>query len=448
MAIPFRLRLRLTNISFVVLFLVAAGLLMWLSRTYHHQFDWTRNNRNTLSPASVTLLKKLEQPVKITAFASDQPEMRKGIAGFIERYQRYKPNLVLEFVDPDKEPGRVREAGVQFDGELLIEYGGNKETMQQLKEETLTNILARLARTGERWVVFLTGHGERSPDRQANFDLSTWAAQMKKRGLKTRTLALGETPQIPQNTSALVIAGARAKLLPGEVKQIEAYINRGGNLLWLADPGPQYGLEPLAESLGIEFQPGVIVDPNSQILTNNPTFIVVARYGPHPVVQDLGRFTVFPDAVGLKTTPPGKEAGAWQSTVLLDTNPTAWAETGGITKDTKFDKGQDVRGPLTLGVTLMRERDKRQQRIAVIGDGDFLSNSFIGIEGNLDLGMNLVNWTSSDDEQINVPTRTASDVALNLTPTVHLGIVVVFLLVLPLSLIGSGLWIWWRRRRR
>jgi len=85
----------------------------------------------------------------------------------------------------------VRAAGVRLDGELVIEYSGRKENLSQLSEEAFTNTLARLGRGGERWVVFVTGHGERSPDRQANFDLSSWAGQLTKRGLKTRSIALG-----------------------------------------------------------------------------------------------------------------------------------------------------------------------------------------------------------------------------------------------------------------
>ena len=447
----FRLQLRLANISFVLLFLVVVGLLMWLSRAYHVQFDWTKNARNSLSPASIALVKKLDRPLKITAFASERGGARKGISALIGRYQKFKPDLKLEFVSPDTEPTRVRDAGVQFDGELLVEYGANKENISQLREENITNALARLARVNERWIVFLSGHGERSPDRQANFDVSIWAGQLQKRGLKTRTLALSESGQIPQNTSVLVIAGPRGRLLPGEVKRIENYVARGGNLLWLNDPGPLRGLEPIGEMLGVEFQPGIIVDPASQTLTGNkPTFLVIAKYGPHPVVRDLNLLTLFPNASGIKANPPPAAAGleSWRNDILLDTNPTAWAETGPLTGDIKFDKGQDTRGPLNLGVTLTREYEKRQQRVALLGGGDFLSNAFLGNGGNLDLGMNLINWTANDDAQINIPPRIAPDLNLSLSPTAQIAIAAGFLFVLPLFLIGNGIFIWWRRRRR
>lgn len=439
-------QLRLLNVSFVVLFLLAVGLLQWLAREYHLQFDWTQAHRHSLAPASVAVVERLKESLKITAFASRRGETRRLIQDMVGRYQKYKPDIQLEFVDPDTAPERVRAAGIQFDGELVFKYGDARENLSpaQFNEENFTNALTRLGHRGERWVIFLSGHGERSPDRQANFDLSTWATQLHKRGFKTKILSLGEHPQIPQNTTVLVIAGPRARLLAGEVKEIQNYLSRGGNLLWLHDPGPLYGLEPLAESLGIEFQPGVIVDPASETITGNAAAIVIAKYGAHPVVRNFGDNTVFPQAGGISLKAPE----GWQGSVLIDTRPSSWSETGALQGRIQFDKGKDIRGPLNLAVALTHSLDKHEQRVIVFGDGDFLANSYIANAGNLDLGMSLVNWLSQDDAYVNIPVKTARDRTLNLSRNAQAAIAVGFLAVLPLLMIGSGVFIWLRRRKR
>jgi ABC-type uncharacterized transport system involved in gliding motility auxiliary subunit len=440
-----RLRLRLASTSFVVLLLAVVGLLMWLSRDYHLQFDWTHNSRNTLSEASRNLLKTLDKPVQVTAFARETEGVRSSISEFVGRYQKYKKDVRLEFVNPDTDPARTRAAGVRLDGELVVEYNGRKENLNQVTEEAFTNALARLGRSGERWVVFVTGHGERSPDRQANFDLSTWSAQLAKRGLKTRTLALGGSNAIPQNTSVLVVASPRVKYLAGEVRQIERYLAHGGNLLWLADPGPLQGLEPVAESLGVEFQRGIVVDPTSQTLTGaSPDFVVALRYGSQPAVRGFDLTTLFPETQGITVQPPK----GWEQQTIIDTAPSAWIETGPLTGRIQFNAGQDTRGPINIGVALTRKQEGREQRVAVFGDGDFLSNTFIGNGGNLELGMNLINWLGSDDAYINVPVHTAPDLNLTLSHNAQLFMLVGFLLILPLGLLGSGVTIWWRRRKR
>jgi ABC-type uncharacterized transport system involved in gliding motility auxiliary subunit len=440
-------QLRLMNLSFVVLFLLAVGLLQWLAKEYHLQFDWTRMHRHSLAPASVTVTERLKEPLKITAFASQRGETRRLIQELVGRYQKHKPDIALEFVDPDTAPERVREAGVQFDGELVFEYGDARENLSptQFNEQNFTNALTRLGHRGERWVVFLSGHGERSPDKQANFDFSTWAGQLHQRGFQTRTLSLGEHPRVPDNTTVLVIAGPRTRLLAGEVREIQNYLDRGGNLLWLHDPGLLLGLEPLAESFGIEFHPGVIVDPASEDITGNAAAIVVTKYGSHPVVRSFGVNTVFPQAASISLSAPE----GWQGSVLMDTRPSSWSETGALDAPIQFNKGRDIRGPLNLAVALMRALDnKREQRVIVIGDGDFLANSFIPNGGNLELGMSIVNWLSQDDAFVNIPVKTARDRSLDLSRGGQLAIVAVFLALLPITLIGSGVWIWLRRRKR
>jgi ABC-type uncharacterized transport system involved in gliding motility auxiliary subunit len=440
-----RFQLRLATTSFVILLLIVVGMLLWLSRDYHWQFDWTRNHRNTLSEASRSMLNTLDKPVQVTAYARDTEGVRQNISELVGRYQKYKKDIVLDYVNPDTDPARVRAAGVRIDGELVIEYNQRKENLSQLSEEAFTNTLARLGRGGERWIVFVTGHGERSPDRQANFDLSSWAGQLAKRGLKTRSVALGGNTAIPQNTSVLVIASPRVKFLASEVKQIEQYLAHGGNLLWLADPGPLQGLERVAESLGIELQRGVVVDPASQSLTgSSATFIVITHYGSHPVVQGFDLMTVFPEAAGLSVQPPKD----WEQQVILDTAPSAWIETGTASGKVTFDPGQDIHGPVNIAVSLTRKQDGREQRVAVIGDGDFLSNTYLGNGGNLELGMNLVNWLGSDDAYINVPVSTVPDQNLTLSHSAQLAIVLGFLVILPVGLLASGVTIWWRRRKR
>src|SRR3569833_3280461 len=60
---------RLQNYLFVLLLLVAVGLLAWLSTRFNYQSDWTAGGRRSLSDASVQVLAKVSGPIKFTAFA-------------------------------------------------------------------------------------------------------------------------------------------------------------------------------------------------------------------------------------------------------------------------------------------------------------------------------------------------------------------------------------------
>jgi ABC-type uncharacterized transport system involved in gliding motility auxiliary subunit len=447
-----RRQLRLQGATFVVLFLAFIGLTAWLSTQYHYQADWTAANRNTLAEASVEVLKTLQGPATITVFARETEAQvsRRNVSDFISRYQRHKPDLKLEFVNPDLDPAKVREYNVMVEGELAVEYQGRRENVQSLNEEAITNALQRLARGGERPLVFVQGHGERKGDGQANHDLGAWGEQLRGKGFLIDAVNLAQTPKIPEATSVLVLAGAQVNLLPGEVQLIREYLERGGNLLWLADPGDLHGLKPLADSLGIGFIPGVIVDPTTQVLgIGNPTFAVIAEYPSHPVTQGLDSIALLPTAAALALKP----TEGWQPAPLLRTVERAWSETGAIAGSVGYDAGKDIGGPLTVGIALSRERkatDDTQatQRVVVVGDGDFLSNAFIGNGANLDVGNRLVNWLSHQDAFVNIPARAAPDVQLEMTKTSSLVIGFGFLVVIPALLLGSGIVIWLKRRKR
>lgn len=442
--------LQLKNALWIILLTSIIGVLAWLSTRYDYQSDWTASGRHTLSAASVALLGQAKGPVKVSAFVRAVDGNRKSITDMIARYQRHKADISVTFVDPTAAPDQVRDEGISAEGELVLRYAGRKEIIRDISEQSITNALQRLVRSGERWIVFLEGHGERNPQGRANHDMGDWVRQVEAKGFKAQTLNLASHGQIPGNTATLVIAGPQLDLLPGEIALIQRYLAQGGNLLWLNDPGPLHGLAPIAQFLGVAFLPGMIVDPSTQVYSiNNPAFALVADYGNHAVTRGFNVITLFPFAHGLKITVPE----GWQSQAFLITGERSWSETGPLAGEIRYTENEDIAGPLTLGAsisrTLMRD-DKThiQQRIVVLGDGDFLSNAYLGNGGNLNLGMNIMNWLSHDDALIAIPVKTAPDLNLTLSPVASGIIAVTFLFGIPLLLAGSGLLIWMRRRRQ
>ncbi len=454
-----RLLLGAQNITTVVLYLAALGLLAWLSARYTVQWDWTAGNRNTLAEASQRLLETLQGPVQITAFARENKLLRESISDLVGRYARYKSDLALDFVNPDTDPERVRRLGITLDGELVIEYRGRSEKLRELNEQALSNTLQRVVREEQRWIVFLSGHGERNPQGEANHDLGVFIRELEGKGLKTQRLNLSETPSIPENTSVLVIAAPQVNLLPGEVQLIRNYVDQGGNLLWLGDPGERHGLDPVAEALNVEFLPGTVVDATTQLFgIDDPAFALVTEYPSHAITRGFDGVTLFPQAAALEVKP----SESWASAPFLKTLERSWTETGPIADEVRFDEGSEERqGPLTVGVAMERSLGSKtptaeksagekgkQQRIIITGDGDFLSNAFLGNGGNLGLGLKMVNWLSHDNRFIEIQAKTAVDRSLTLSKTATLAIGLGFLFLLPLALLGSGIGIWLVRRRR
>jgi len=447
-----RFNIRVQHTVFIVLLITIFGLLAWLSTRYSLQADWTRTGRHTLSETSTKILDAMPELINVTAFATSQAEMRTVIQELFDRYQRHKSNLVLKFIDPTTSPTEARKLGVQRDGELIIDYQGRSEHLSEISEQDVTNALQRLGRKDSKLIVFLEGHGERSPHNFANFDYSEWAMQLKNRGFKVDTLNLSKTPLIPEKTSVLILSNPEVNILPGEVSILLNYLEKGGNLVWFIDPSQSLlGLEEIAKKFNLMVQPGIIIDLVSSQLFGKASVVSITQYGKHPITEGLAYSTFFPQASGLSVNPPS----GWESVPLLTTNSQAWSETSSLSGGVvKFDEKADIMGPLDVGVALSHKLPKSEdqkepveQRIVLTGDGDFLSNAFIGSSGNLDLAMKITNWVAHEDKFIEIPSKNASDLEFHLTSEAAIALGFIFLIIVPLSLFSAGMVIWWRRRK-
>jgi ABC-type uncharacterized transport system involved in gliding motility auxiliary subunit len=457
-----RRQLRLHTLVFVILFLAVIGLLAAASILYKVEFDWTATGRHTLSAASIKVLQRMPDAINITAYASggDQAPEHQRIRALLKRYQKHKANIELKFVDPLTNPDKVRELGIQIEGEMIVQYGNRSEHVKSFDEASLTNSLQRLLRVGERKIVFISGHGERSPQGRANHDYGSFLQNLAGKGIASKTLNLAQERAIPADTAVLVIAGPEMSYLDGEIQLIKTYLDTGGNLLWLHDPLGKADLSGLAKALGIQFPSGIILDLDVRLLgVNDPSVVMATEYPAQAITQNFTFLTLFPRVAAIEVN----KAAPWQYTDFLRSVPNSWLEKGNLKTAVKFDPGVDVHGPITFGVAGMREikakdappkdapdtsKPPKMQRVVVIGDGDFLSNAFLGNQGNQQLGENIINWLAQDDNFIDIPPTTAPGTKLTLSETSWALLGGFFFLVLPGLLIGIGLFIWLRRRKR
>ncbi|TVO70931.1 GldG family protein [Sedimenticola selenatireducens] len=440
-----KLRQRIQGTIFYLLLATAVGLAGWLTHRYEAIFDWSNQSRNSLSSASQQLIGRLQSPLVIHSFAPPNPELRARIKAVIAPYQRINAEIQLTFIDPISQPQLTRESGIRIAGELQFNYQGRTENLGILNEQSISNTIQRLIQQGERWIVSIEGHGERKLTGQANHDLGSFGAELVRKGFHLQTLDMTRQLAIPRNTSLLIIAGPHIAYLPGELQLIQQYLEQGGNLLWLTDPGEQHNIPSLFSETGLEILPGTVVDANaSKLGLDNPAIALVTRFHDHPATAQLDQVTLYPFAAALKSS----ASGTWQTTPLLQTQSNSWNETSPLSGELKrdVDAGEEA-GPLTIGIAFSRTINQQNQRVLVMGDGDFLSNSYLGNGGNMNLGLNLIRWLVEDDNLLDIPVKTASDIELNLSPTTGAAIGLGFLFILPALFISSGVAIWWRRRR-
>lgn len=435
-------------LQLILLLALIAAVSYWASQQRIY-WDISQNGRNSLSQASIDILQLLDSPVEVTVYATRQDprlgDIRGIISGFISNYQRFKPDIRVHFVDPAEHPQQAQAAGVRLNGELVARYDGREARLTSINEQAFTNLLMRLARPQIKQLNVLSGHGERKLDGIANRDLGDFGKKLAAIGFKATPFSLLNEEPLQSNGDILVIASPQIDLFAGEVDQLADYLDTGGNLLWLVDSGEElYGLQPLAERLGISFIPGVIVDPQAKQLNAPPTFALGVGYQPHAVTQQFDFITVFPFARALLV----EDNPQWQRTVLVEVATQGWIEgSGAVTDEPEFEAEADIKGPFAVAVALSRIVDDREQRVVVVGSGHFLANTYLGNGGNFDFGVNIANWLASDERLITIQPRATIDHRLELSQ-LELNFITIFTLIgLPLLFLASGLLISWRRRR-
>ena len=175
-----RFQLFMQNSFFVLLFLALVGLIGYITQEYHVSRDITQSTRNTLSEGSMEVLKQMEGPVNIRVFVSQDDQYRKTIHDFMSRYQRAKPDIKVEFINPAEFPKLAQDEGIKAEGELVVEYQKRTEHLiPPYVEQDMTNLLVRLSRTHQQAIMYLDGHGERNLIGLKNHDLGEFGRQLE-----------------------------------------------------------------------------------------------------------------------------------------------------------------------------------------------------------------------------------------------------------------------------
>jgi ABC-type uncharacterized transport system involved in gliding motility auxiliary subunit len=428
---------------FAALLIALVALAVALAASTHVQRDITMNARQSLSQASVNVLRDMQAPVQITAFLpkSENGGVVKIITQFVSLYQRSKPDIRLRFIDPAADPKAASEAGIRSNAEISVTYENRRENFTTLNEPTLTNVLQRLLRSAPRQVWFVSGHGERSLAGRANHDLGDFGAQLSAKGFAPAPLNLALVQAVPDDATLLLITHPQITWLEGEAKKIISFIARGGNVLLLLDAEPLRGMQPLVETLGLVLAEGKVIDPAAAEMNADINWSLASAYGPHQATQDFNLQTVFPFARPIAV----EGHDDWQSTPLIEVAPRGWVKTGGGDANT-FDTKRDIKGPVIIGMALSRSANDKPQRVVVIGGGDFLANAYVGNGGNIDLGLNLINWLAQEDNRISVQPRATIDSQLLLSRNAQILMLLVFLIGAPLACFAMGARVWWKRR--
>lgn len=97
--------LQKNNLKAVLIILTIVLLVNVIGNSFFHRFDLTKDNRYTLSSASLNIVKQVQNPLSIKVYLQgDLPaefkRLQQETKQMLEEFQAYNSNIIFEFVDP------------------------------------------------------------------------------------------------------------------------------------------------------------------------------------------------------------------------------------------------------------------------------------------------------------------------------------------------------------
>ena len=505
-------------IKYVGVFLVVAFVGYLSSRPHLMGYvDTTRENSRTLTPNSQEIVKKLKGGLTITTYSNLlDDDFMKAIPRYqnydkerFQEYIRFKPEIKMEYVYYYDSVQNTRRRGfladlpmekrarqiahshkIKFSRylnpeqiKLVIDLtpednrfvrqvtreSGEKMFLRQFDDMMRDPSEGEISAAFKRMVMelptvgFLTGHGERNINLYRDRDYACFARDKRFRhallnqGFDVTEVILKE--DIPALINILVIADMMQPLTENEMKRLERYINRGGNLFIVGDPYSREFMNPLVEPFGVEFTEGILVKPTENF---QPDLVMA---WPTPGALELSYFyenmknwrqcAAMSGAAGLKySTDKG-----FNVVPVLQTDTTGvWNEmetTNFIDDTVRFNPSAgEIEQMYTTVLALSRPMGDREQKIVILGDADCISNAELfksreEIEsGNFYIILDSFSWLSDGEAPVDVRRPKSIDNRLFLGKTGVKITDIAFKWFIPIALLIAAIFVAIRRRGR
>ncbi|HXV13237.1 MAG TPA: Gldg family protein [Candidatus Krumholzibacteria bacterium] len=424
-----------------------------------HTFDLTRNHRHTLSPQTTALLDSLDRDVEVTGFFRQASARRDGAEDLFALYAGRSHRFRASVVDPDRQPDLARRLGASLD-EVVVQADDARRVVRTVDEESLTNAILSVTRTGTRAVYFVTGHGEKDPQVSDREGYSAVRHGLESQGYVVRAASLMGGAPVPDDCAVLVLAGPRQDYFAEEVTAVRRYLDAGGSLLALIDPRVEVPrLAQLFARYHLGLVDAVVLDElalDAGDRSFDATVAKVRRYESHPITRDFNYVTMFPRARPVVIAEDSVVAGL-EARYLCISDDRAWGEVdmesfaiGRATRD-----GADIAGPLPIAAAATRTplspagvgAGSGKSRVVLVGDSDFAGNTMYNVLGNSDFFLNAIAFLSEDENMIRIRPRRPLGESVYITERQGRMVFLVCLVLLPLTPIVTGAVVVARRRR-
>ena len=490
----------------IVAAIVLAVVVNVLVARHYTRWDWTASKRYSLTPATITTLHDLEEPVDLWVLMGPADPLEQSVKQLLVAYQAETTRLRIRYVDPDRDTAALEDVRKKFkidtgrteDGHvvtdaIMVAARGEKHWFiapsdmleisdaedgraKPREEQAITGAIRNVLGGDKPKLCFTSGHGELSLTDGSAEGLGVLNDILVKDNYETATVDTTEpnANEPFKGCGVVVIAGARGPFGKDEEGRLRTYLMEGGNLLACLSPinaaaetgmvAP--GIEDAIAPFGIGLDEDMIfeLDPREAIPeTRGIRFFATAK--PHAVSAGLvrGDEQASRDAPRVmvnfaRSLHHVNKDGAVTAVDLLVTSDKSFGVTSiagaADWTDIPEKKAQDPGGPLV--VAMAGERPKLSPtaphgpRVVVVGTGSVVIQRNwqepLPRRGAAILVESAISWLASKPAILDVPARPSIKAGVRITDASRAEVMRYVLIFMPLAAALLGLAVGLRRR--
>src|SRR6201993_2407212 len=258
-----RIRIGLNVLVQIVLILFLVAMANSLGFKHYARWDFSRDQKYTLSDKTKRFLDTLKGKMRITVFFSPNTPITADVQNFLTEYQYAgKGKVDVEHIDPERNLSRAKELFDKYkvvtdESLLVLDYDGRNKTAKASEmadfdqsgmafgegprvaafkgEQAITSAMIDLVEGKKKILGYVTGHKEPALT-EGTSPITVLKTFIENENIKFQELNLLDLDAIPPDVKAVMIIGPQYDFSDREMKLLRDFWDKQGRLLLLLDP--------------------------------------------------------------------------------------------------------------------------------------------------------------------------------------------------------------------
>ena len=317
-------------------------------------------------------------------------------------------------------------------------------------EGQITAAIQSVTSANATTLYYTSGHSEQELD-------STFKDVLNKSNIDMKELATESAESVPDDCNILLINGPQYDFTEAEYNVLSSYLKEGGKAMFFLYPTTTEKMTyfyKLLSDYGVNVADGYIIDSKGSYSSQYPMYLT-------PTMEDSDltkdvtdtQKVVIPICKGMTVQSDVRSTLTVEN--MMSTTDSAYAKTN-IKSQTVDKEDGDINGPFSVALSVKDSYAEKTKgtghatEIVVFGSVSFETSTFLETNqfGNRTVLLNSLSYLAGQETTtLAIPTRSLQQESVQIQESDRIFFTVLLVVIIPLILLGSGLFIWIKRRK-